>query len=765
MERITITRRLNSIKNDFFKALLSREDFKAKLELLRQADPSEFHTVCASLCDMLDAVEIEYDKNRVSYLCELILDGKLSEYRKTKDHCISYFESIIQEADLPKALFFKADFEVALESLKQADSSEFLMACTSLCEMFDAVGIEYDKSKIVSLRDLSLDEMLSKYEKTKKEYIAYFEKIVENVDSPKSIALDVKMLNILFEKFSDYPEPSEYMKRIVDRCSNPDDGWEKDSLRLRILKQFIKYGNCLVYQTECDGKSKKTSVYGWEKIILAYAKKKGAKKLSALSEAIPFVDEEIFETYDKTIKELQKTLCEVRYSERLNICQQMAKELKQQISELKKMKKSIKENDELLNVEEQLKKAQLQLNEVQVQLEEVKQLRKKKQKLINNTKQKLKDEKKKFGLIRLADDLASGKFTAAGVTKRDLYLFAVVFDMTYYCPNETGNSETLERYDTDIEKNLFTDYYTNNLMRFLTKAYQGRLSGVEVDPSGQGINYKNFAEMVFIYYIAKDIAPIDKITGIYDMLARLENSSQNHMKAKSFGTAFYRSIFTEDILKLSETDFEDFIKSNYDCTLTDENGKKLNKSEFQLMTTQNTAFAAYCKILEDLSKLEYPMRRENCNYGLWMVDISMLNKSQNKNLTDVITGEAEKIDKFITLLKGINSFVGIEFTEAESSKYTLVEEDEPSRRLHPIMDIQDPEDITRTAIVVAYYYYYNTRNSCIGVKKNLQEVYNDYTNNITGLNAILLEAHMQPISDKNIFDLVVIFSSYAYLMN
>lgn len=760
MERITITRRLNSIKQEFFKALLSREDFKVKLTFLKQANPSEFHTVCASLCDMLDAVEIKYDKDKVAYLCELILDGKLSEYEETKNQCIIYFESIIQKADLPKALFLKADFEVALESLKKADSSEFLMTCTSLCGIFDAVGIEYDKNKIASLRNLGLDGMPSKYEKTKKEYITYFEKIVRNVDSPKSVALEAKMLNILFEKFSDYPDPSEYMKRIVERCANPSDKWGKDSLRLRILKQFIKYGNCLVYRTECDGKSKKVSVYGWEKIILTYAnekkqdqeEKQGRKKITEPCNAIAFVDEGIFTEYDSVIQELQEQLHRIQQSESLNVCRQEVSELKKKKKQLEKTKNKTTETEELLKaVKAQLKEAEAQLKE--------------EEKPLNRAKQKLKDEKKKFGLIRLADDLASGKFTATGVTKRDLYLFAVVFDMTYYCPNETGNSETLERYDTDIEKNLFMDYYTNNLMRFLTKAYQGRLSGVEVDPSGQGINYKNFAEMVFIYYIAKDIAPIDKITGIYEMLARLENSSQNHTKAKSFGTGFYRSIFTEDILKLSETDFEDFIKTNYDCTLTDENGKKLNKSEFQLMTTQNTAFAAYCKLLEDMSKLEHPMRRENCNYGLWMVDISMLNKSGNKYLADMIAGEAEKIDKFITLLKGINSFVGIEFTETESSKYTLVEEDEPSRRLHPIMDIQDSEDITRTAIVVAYYYYYNARNSCIGVKKNLQEVYNDYTNNITGLNAILLEAYMQPISDKNIFDLFVIFSSYAYLMN
>lgn len=654
MERITITRRLNSIKQEFFKALLSRKDFKTKLELLKQANPSEFHTVCASLCDMFDAVEIKYDKDRVAYLCELILDGKLSEYEETKKQCIAYFEKIVQKEGL-------SDFE----------------------------------------------------------------------------DLEKKMLDILFEKFSDYPEPSEYMKRIVDRCSNPDDGWEKDSLRLRVLKQFIKYGNCLVYQTECDGKSKKVSVYGWEKRILTYAnakkqdqeEKKGRKKITEPFNAVAFVDEGIFTEYDSVIQELQEQLHRIQQSESLNACRKEVAELKKQKKQLEKAKNKTTETDELLNVvKAQLKKAEAQLKE--------------EEKSLNRAKQKLKDEKKKYGLVRLADDLASGKFTAAGVTKRDLYLFAVVFDMTYYCPNKTENSEAIVKYDTDIEKNLFVDYYTNNLMRFITKSYNGKLSGVEVDPSGQGINYKNFAEMVFIYYIAKNLPPIEKIRNIYEMIKRLENSTQNHNKPDSKGTGYFREIFTEEILEYSDKEFEAFVGIHYNCRLTDENGRKLNKSEFQLQTNQNTAFEVYCELIDAMTNLNEPVSRKNSNYGLWITEVSTLNESQNSSLANVIAGDSEKRKSFITLLKRINSFMEFE---------SFVKE--------------DSDTITRTAIVVAYYYYYNTRNSCIGVKKNLQEVYNDYTNNITGLNAILLEAHMQPISDKNIFDLVVIFSSYAYLMN
>lgn len=53
------------------------------------------------------------------------------------------------------------------------------------------------------------------------------------------------MLLALFAVYKEYPLPEDYMKRIVDRLCGAEDGWENDTLRLRILKQFIKYGNYL----------------------------------------------------------------------------------------------------------------------------------------------------------------------------------------------------------------------------------------------------------------------------------------------------------------------------------------------------------------------------------------------------------------------------------------------------------------------------------------------------------------------------------------
>lgn len=79
------------------------------------------------------------------------------------------------------------------------------------------------------------------------------------------------------------------------------------------------------------------------------------------------------------------------------------------------------------------------------------------------------------------------------------------------------------------------------------------------------------------------------------------------------------------------------------------------------------------------------------------------------------------------------------------------------------MSIDKAEDMTRTALIVAYYYRYNQINESRGVEKSFVDVLDDYTDSTTGLNSMLEASGYQPINDRNIFDLAVIFSSYAYL--
>lgn len=83
----------------------------------------------------------------------------------------------------------------------------------------------------------------------------------------------------------------------------------------------------------------------------------------------------------------------------------------------------------------------------------------------------------------------------------------MVYGMTYY----SGFGSERKDFKSDLEINLFRDYYTNNLIRFISDSYKENLNEYELDPSGQGINYKNFAEMIYLYYISKDCSAEDKV--------------------------------------------------------------------------------------------------------------------------------------------------------------------------------------------------------------------------------------------------------------
>lgn len=362
----------------------------------------------------------------------------------------------------------------------------------------------------------------------------------------------------------------------------------------------------------------------------------------------------------------------------------------------------------------------------------------------------------KFGLLKAADDLATGKFRAGGATKKLLYLFAMVYGMTYY----SGDANGTEIFDpkTDIETNLFRDYYANNLMRFISEMYRGKLCEFELDPSGQGINYKNFAEMIYLYYISKDSSPQDKIRLSSKMIERVQQSRFKQGKIdteKAGGTAFYRNLFSEDILSLPESKFEAFLCENYDCdtyagTYETDKGivKDLKTGELQVETEQRTAFGIYQTVLDSLT--EYDVALENCNYGLWFTDVAAFRKKGYANICDRKPEiDRDKFGEFMELLLGINNFMG----------YTV---DELSKMKTKALYVTGPDAVTRTSLIVAYYYYYNAVHEDDGDDKwkNFEEVFKSFQ---AGIDPKLREAHYQPLSGKNIFDVLVTFSSYAYL--
>lgn len=551
--------------------------------------------------------------------------------------------------------YTRSDFEKVLKRLKAAEStSERPSILKRLRQMLNICEIDYDK--------------------TRREY-AYYEKVVADADIPEFADIEAQMLKALLFQFEKYPSPKEYLKRTVDRLCTKEDGWENDSLRLRILKQFIKYGDYL----NDAGYRGKTFLCGYVKEVT------GAKKVS---------DEDVLNALDDTIFSV-----------------------------------------------------------------------------LSNATDAQKKPGGKYGLLKIADDLAAGKFHSGGATKKGLYLFAMVYGMTF-CLDEEKD------YERDIEKNLFQDYYTNNLIRFISEKYEC--------PSGQGINYKNFAEMVYLYFIANEgenqpkYSPQEKVRLSGEMIEAIKKNGfkQGHTDAQAAGgTRYYRglvrpmdaNVSCEDILRKSNDDFVAFICEHYNCDVFEEtaNGKGNAMGVLELESEQHTAFRVYREIVEDLRALQEKKGEslENCNYGLYFTDMGAFAKFAKKGYKKELFGEAgvdEKLIRFIRMLMKLNRFLGYTPKEKESNQNENQETKKLSKRKTASLFEDRASEMTRTKLIVAYYYYFNACH-LHDESEELESFENVFKTFELEVNEKLQEAMYQELSGRNLFDVLVVFSSYAYL--
>ena len=547
-------------------------------------------------------------------------------------------DAVLNELDDEfKALYTMDDFENTINELKENENTSRKKSIVKkLKKMLKNSSINFDETS---------------------EDIAYYENLIEqNRSNIAETVNDVtdSMIYKLYTKFQEYPTPEEYMKRIVDKLCNKEDGWENDTLRLRILKQFIKYGNYL-----------KDAGFGGRMHIRRFVANTIRKRLNTVT------DEDVWNYLsDKVFDSLNDA------------------------------------NDDQRNPEAKR-------------------------------------------LLKVADDLATGKFRAEGATKKSLYLFAMVFNMTYHCgeDNSTVESDTLRDYDSDIVKNLFNDYYSNNLMRFLTEDYRGRRGEFEREPSGQGINYKNFAEMVYLYYISKDYTPEEKIKLSNKMINSLkrtqiiENPPLQH-ESDDGETEYYKELFSEDILRLEEAEFEKFICENYNH---DTNRGTHRIGVLQLKTEQQSAFLEYQGILNmiDEKYRRIGIRWENSDC---YVICDLLNpddedtiirfndiRKKHKDIND------KKFEEFKELLRSINSFMSYNYFESISNK-----------------------NVSRTSMIAAWYHYFNLKKTEENkdTRLSFQEVFDEFNESIK---YHLAQSNYQPLNGKNIFDVMMVFASYLYI--
>ncbi len=203
-----------------------------------------------------------------------------------------------------------------------------------------------------------------------------------------------------------------------------------------------------------------------------------------------------------------------------------------------------------------------------------------------------------FELLQIVDDLSKARFSSRGKTREYLYVFAIAFDIRKV---EKGHPERI----TDIEKNLFWDYYADNIVNNLPKvAGFGDTSDVFID--GYGINYKNFAEVIFLWSLEQeDKTPAERLKKAYEIIEDCKNKGKtekefldDNSKAFDKRTEIYKNEFSM-IKELSEEKLKEYIIKNYPC-------KSNDSGIMQISSDQRTAGEV---ILEQEQKVNKLLKR------------------------------------------------------------------------------------------------------------------------------------------------------------
>lgn len=448
---------------------------------------------------------------------------------------------------------------------------------------------------------------------------------------PSRAELKDDLLETFYSVYANAPSNSDYMERMVHRLA-PE--YSSDTVRLAILKKFVCGAG------ESFSKFNVRSIIEWaiagmtKEELAEYEGLSGKRKteyvISKLSDDIFNCEDEKVELTNEDILKLI-IVCSKKYvkSDELEYSKfSFSKDCRALVKSMLSAD-STKESDNdiqmLEYIAEKLEKGEISQDNPQLitlietaEMEFVEQLshvnfkNKKGESVTADTKYKQakKDRKKSrkekllavkpdIALLEMCDDMARGVFRNAGKTKRYLYYFAFMFDMKLpiegrICPSEKN-----------IITNLFQDYYNDNTLRFLVADADNvkKNTTFEKEPTGEGINYKNFAEMIYIYFLYHDelkMTPgekIDKAEAVIDEC--IKGAGRKEYKPPVIPdthTKAFKDTHLAVLLEKEIPELADYILQNY--RVKTDKGDAVPR--ITIDSHENTAYQLIEEIIEDI---------------------------------------------------------------------------------------------------------------------------------------------------------------------
>lgn len=273
-------------------------------------------------------------------------------------------------------------------------------------------------------------------------------------------------------------------------------------------------------------------------------------------------------------------------------------------------------------------------------------------------------------LLKLCNDLAAGNFRTNGKTKQYLYYFAFMFGMTI--PME-GRACPPER---NLETNLFHDYYNDNLLRLLSGEYADpkTVTALDTEPTGEGVNYKSFAEVIYLYFLCRDdlnLTPgerIDKAESVIDRCITLAKNNGTPVQIdRSRHTLEYRERNFPVLLTKEPDEIPGYVKDNYLVWSPDNVGS----ARITVSSEENTAYDLIGEIFDDLDAGHGGIRVDLMDYSSKAdrkSDISaQLDASFGWGLKQLLEERYSGDERFLKLLNALDERTSMEHTRFRKS--------------------------------------------------------------------------------------------------
>lgn len=414
------------------------------------------------------------------------------------------------------------------------------------------------------------------------------------------------------------------------------------------------------------------------------------------------------------------------------------------------------------------------------------------EKFKTDRKDALKGKKKRFRVdpvLEICDDLAKGLFRKNGISKENLYYFAFMFDMQVSIDGRMIDPKR------DMVKNLFQDYYADNLTRYLQAEYQdpSLLTNLEKEPTGEGINYKNYVEAIYLYYLCNESFGEGgvRLDRAVKMIDRCKKCGQRENKRGivhdvSGATRVYRYDRMQELLRLPEERVEEFICSHYlivppaAVAQIMVNAEEMTAVENvrQIMEELEAAFDSNAMIEREAirdrlgRKVLYVGKDDNWD-AIKRDNVYAKNMKFSWELSEQLRRQFGGDADFMRIVDALEKRLDTEkypglvaemysnplagSSKRDGKKYALIEAEQEGRH---------NGRITRSGLIALYANYYKTmlddmQGSAAEIG-NLAELYEDFCSTI---NPTLEECRYQPISMKNLLDVYTVYTLGCYLLD